>query len=141
MPEPKDKVLYSIVKKEADLKFKAHGIYKSSWIVSQYKKRGGLYIGTSKDKNKGLLRWYQEKWIDLNRPIILDGKIIGYKPCGRKTASRNAKSNGKYPLCRPTYRITEGTPKTYNELTLKAIKKAKIDKAKIKGKGNIKFKI
>ena len=40
MPEPINKSLYDKVKKLADKKFNSKtGIYKSSWIVKEYKKR------------------------------------------------------------------------------------------------------
>ena len=106
--EPSDKDLYKRVKKMADKKFQAKtGIYKSSWIVSEYKRLGGKYIG-KKPKNSGLKRWYKEGWVDLNRPIKNSkGKVIGYKSCGRKSTSKNKySSKSKYPLCRPNKRIS-----------------------------------
>jgi hypothetical protein len=135
MATPTNKKLYNYVKKLADKKFKSKsGIYRSSWIVQEYKKRGGKYKG-SKPKNSGLKRWYKEKWVDLNRPIKNSkGKIIGYKSCGRSSVKK-----GKYPLCRPTYRITSKTPKTYKEISKKSIKKARSLKAKVKETKNIKF--
>ena len=137
-PKPLDKVLYEYIKKLATKKFKSpSGIYRSSWIVREYKKRGGLYSG-KKSTNHGLNRWFKEKWIDLNRPIKdSKGNIIGYKPCGRDSL----KYKEKYPLCRPSIRVTKKTPKTLSELTKKSISKAKKDKEKIKSKGNIKFEV
>jgi hypothetical protein len=134
MSEPIDKELYNYVKKLADKKFKSKtGIYKSSWIVSEYKRRGGKYKG-KKTSKKGLLRWYKEKWVDLNRPIKDNkGKIIDYEECGRKSLKED------YPLCRPTYRITKSTPKIYSEISKKSITKAKKEKAKVKGNKYIKF--
>jgi hypothetical protein len=113
--DPVDRILYGIVKAEADRKFTAHGVYKSSWIVREYKKRGGLYVGR-KNKDTGLLRWFREEWIDLNRS--------DNKPCGRSDLK------AKYPLCRPSKRITNETPKTIAELSKKSIDNAK------KNKGN-----
>ena len=37
-------------------------------------------------------------WVDCNSPIRKDGKITGYKPCGRQKGEERA----KYPSCRPT---------------------------------------
>ena len=109
MSQPKNKKLYNSVLQMAKEKFKSpSGIYRSAWIVKEYKKLGGTYIGTS-HPNQGLKRWFREKWIDLNRPIKKSGKIIGYEQCGRKSSA------GKYPLCRPSVRITKNTPKTYKE--------------------------
>ena len=136
MSEPIDKVLYNKVKKKADEKFQSKtGIYKSSWIVKEYKRLGGKYKGKKSNK-KGILRWYKEKWIDLNRPIKnKSGKVIGYKSCGRKSVN----SKSKYPLCRPSKRITSKTPKTFKEIGKKSIDLAKKRKAKVKGSFNITF--
>lgn len=120
-----NKKLYEKVKNLANIKFASKtGIYRSSWIVNTYKKLGGKYSG-SKPKLTGLSRWYKEKWINLNKPIK-----NGYENCGRKNLSE------KYPLCRPTYRITNKTPKTYNELSKSSINKAKKQKT---GSNYIKF--
>ncbi len=37
-------------------------------------------------------------WVDCNSPIRKDGKITGYKACGREKGEKRA----KYPSCRPT---------------------------------------
>ena len=37
-------------------------------------------------------------WVDCNSPIRKNGKITGYKPCGREKGEKRA----KYPSCRPT---------------------------------------
>lgn len=134
MSEPIDKKLYNEVKLLADKKFKAKtGIYKSSWIVREYKKLNGKYENST-DKNQGLARWFREKWIDLNHPIYdKKGNIIGYKPCGSKV------SDDIYPLCRPSKRITKATPITYKELNNKLIKNAKQKKALVREQSNIKF--
>ena len=136
-PQPINKALYNYVKQLAKKKFKSKsGIYRSSWIVKEYKKRGGRYSG-KKSSSSGLKRWYKEKWVDLNRPIRNSkGKIIGYKSCGRKSVKG---SRDKYPLCRPSKRVNRGTPRTYHSISTKSIKKAKREKSRIKHKGNIKF--
>jgi hypothetical protein len=135
-PKPLDKELYNYVKKLANKKFKSpSGIYRSSWIVSEYKRRGGKYTG-KKSSDIGLKRWYKEKWVDLNRPIRNSkGKIVGYKSCGRKSI----KSKDKYPLCRPSKKVNKHTPRTYQSISKSSIKKAKSEKSRIKYKGNIKF--
>ncbi len=138
-----DKELYNKVKRMADKKFESKtGIYKSSWIVKEYKRLGGKYKGKKPStKSPGLKRWYEEKWVDLNRPIKNSkGKVIGYKSCGRKSTSKNKySSKNKYPLCRPSKRITSKTPRTYKEISKKSISKAKLDKSKVKGTKNITF--
>lgn len=134
MPTPLDTKLYEYVKSLANQKFSSpSGIYRSSWIVREYKKLGGKYDGP-KPTNSGLARWFNENWVDLQRPIK-DSKdnIIGYEKCGRKSA----KINGKYPLCRPSIRVNKNTPKTYKELSKSSIEDAKKKKKDYK---NIVFK-
>jgi hypothetical protein len=140
--------LYKQVKKEADAKFETKtSIYKSSWIIREYKKRGGEFEGP-KPKKSGLKRWYKENWVDLKRPIRNSvGKIIGYHKCGRKSVKSKDKSKDKnkhngngndiaYPLCRPSKKITSKTPRTYKEISKQSITKAKREK---KGKEYIQF--
>lgn len=116
--KPLNKKLYNKVKKESDKKFdEKTSIYKSSWIVREYKKRGGEYSG-KKDSDSGLKRWFKEKWIDLKRPLK-NGK--GYEPCGRE----KIKNKSKYPLCRPTIRVSEKTPKTVQEISKKVLERNK----------------
>ena len=136
--EPKDKKLYNYVKSLANKKFMSKsGVYRSSWIVKEYKKRGGLYKSKKSKSNTGLKRWYKEKWVDLNRPIKNSkGKIIGYKSCGRKSVKSNSK---RYPLCRPTKRVSPQTPRTYKQISKKSLSKAKREKERVKGSKNIKF--
>lgn len=140
MPQPTNKKLYSQVKSLANKKFKSpSGIYRSSWIVREYKKRGGKYSG-SPNKNSGLKRWFREKWIDINRPVNKGrsfksrGKNIRYSKCGRSSSKR-----GKYPLCRPSRRINSKTPRTYMSLSKYSIKNAKMLKQKYKYRRNVSF--
>jgi hypothetical protein len=57
-------------------------------------------------KKETLRTWFKRKgtpgktggWVDCNAPIRKDGKITGYKACGRKKGENRA----KYPACRPT---------------------------------------
>lgn len=129
MPEPVNKQLYEKVKKLANKKFSSKtGIYKSSWIVKKYKELGGKYKGKKPSKT-GLSRWYLEDWVDLNRKK--NGK---YEKCGRKSSKK-----GKYPICRPSKRITSKTPRTFKEISKKSLKKAKQLKSKIKSRGNVQF--
>lgn len=137
--EPLNKSLYKYVKRLADKKFLSKtGIYKSSWIVREYKKRGGKYSGKKPSyKSPGLKRWYKERWVDLNRPIKNSkGKIVGYKSCGRKIVKG---SKDKYPLCRPLKKITSKTPKIVKSLSKRSILKAKKKKSKLKHKGSVQF--
>lgn len=140
MPSPIDKDLYKYVKGLANKKFKSpSGIYRSSWIVREYKSRGGKYRG-KKDSSSGLRRWYREKWVDLNSPIRSRKKVISYRSCGR-TRSRKSKSlsRKKYPLCRPSKKINSKTPRTYKQISKKSIKSAKKYKSKHRSRGRVTF--
>jgi len=58
------------------------------------------------EEKETLRTWFKRKgapgkeggWVDCNAPIRKDGKITGYKACGRKKGEKRA----KYPSCRPT---------------------------------------
>lgn len=49
---PTDKALYARVKAEAKRKFKVYpSVYANSWLVREYKKRGGKYRTTASRGN------------------------------------------------------------------------------------------
>lgn len=125
----KDAALYSRVRAEADLIFLARSsIYRSAWIVREYKKRGGLYksvVGVQQDA-VGLRRWFAEKWVDVNRPK---------QPCGR----RYPNDSQKYPLCRPTVRVSAATPLTVAEIGRRRIMAANRRKQVIRHSGVVHF--
>lgn len=128
MNRPVDVRLYAAVRREADKKFDAHGVYKSSWIVREYKRRGGRYQSIKKPSS-GLQRWFREQWVDLNRPIrTKSGAVAGYEACGRTHATMQ--STSRYPLCRPSVRVNKSTPRTYREMSEQEIATAKRDKAR-----------
>ena len=93
----------------ADRKFNKPSAYKSGAVVRcrQGKIWKGLKEEQLTEKQKETLRtWFKRKgapgktggWVDCNSPIRKDGKITGYKPCGRQKGEERA----KYPSCRPT---------------------------------------
>jgi len=57
-------------------------------------------------EDESLHKWFKRQgapgkssgWVDCNAPIRKDGKIVGYKPCGRQKGEKRS----KYPACRPT---------------------------------------
>ena len=106
--------IYKQVKSEADVKFQNNGIYKSAWIVNQYKRRGGRFNGKKPDNKQGLQRWFNEDWVRVDSK----GRPTN-KPCGR--SNREMASNVRKGLCRPVKRITKQTPKTANELGQKKL--------------------
>ena len=79
------------MKRLASKKFKSpSGVYRSSWIVREYKKRGGKYSG-KKSSSRGLKRWYREKWIDVNYDVR---KKV---PCGRsRTFGRQSQPDTRW---------------------------------------------
>lgn len=94
----------------ADRKFDKPSAYKSGAVVRC--RKGKIWKGVKEvykqldEKEKETLRtWFKRKgapgktggWVDCNSPIRKDGKITGYKPCGRQKGEKR-----KYPACRPT---------------------------------------
>ena len=57
-------------------------------------------------EDESLYKWFKRSgapgkkggWVDCNSPIRKDGKVTGYKACGREKGEKRA----KYPSCRPT---------------------------------------
>jgi hypothetical protein len=93
----------------ADRKFDKPSAYKSGAVVRC--RQGSIWKGIKEDelneKVKETLRtWFKRKgtpgkkggWVDCNAPIRKDGKITGYKACGREKGEKRS----KYPSCRPT---------------------------------------
>lgn len=140
MPTPVNTTLYNQVKELADKKFLAPtSIYKSAWIVAEYKRRGGIY--KEDGRRKGLTQWFKEKWVDLERPKTdAKGKVIGYEECGRAKAS----TKGTYPLCRPSKRVNKQTPATVEEVQkgkeMKPLKQVEKEKQTVKHKGRVIFR-
>jgi len=93
----------------ADRKFDKPSAYKSGAVVRcrQGKIWKGIKEELLQEKVKETLRtWFSRKgepgkkggWVDCNAPIKKDGKVIGYKACGREKGEKRS----KYPSCRPT---------------------------------------
>jgi len=57
-------------------------------------------------EDESLRKWFSRQgepgkkggWVDCNAPIRKDGKVTGYKSCGREKGEKRS----KYPSCRPT---------------------------------------
>lgn len=87
----------------ADRKFDKPSAYKSGAVV---RCRKGEIWKDIKEEKETLRTWFKRQgapgktggWVDCNAPIRKDGKITGYKPCGRQKGEERA----KYPSCRPT---------------------------------------
>lgn len=119
--------LYAKIVSEAKRKFDVWpSIYASSWVVQQYKKRGGGYSG--KKPQQGLTRWYKEKWIDVCKlPKIVQ--------CGRSSPPKDMKKwKSTYPYCRPMYKVSKGTPRTARTFSPAQIKRRCSRKKRSPGK-------
>ena len=100
--------LYEQVKNEIYKKNPVHSAYRSALLVKTYKERGGTYKG-KENKSSGLNRWFNEKWTNQRGGT-------GYK--------------NKSDVYRPTVKVNDKTPTTFNELTKKQIEKARQEKAR-----------
>jgi len=95
----------------ADRKFDKPSAYKSGAVVRC--RQGKIWKGIKEEieflseaEKETLRTWFKRQgapgktggWVDCNSPIRKDGKITGYKPCGRQKGEERA----KYPSCRPT---------------------------------------
>jgi hypothetical protein len=99
----------------ADRKFDKPSAYKSGAVVRC--RKGEIWksvkesqlretISTIIKEDESLRKWFKRQgapgktggWVDCNSPIRKDGKIVGYKSCGRQKGEKRA----KYPSCRPT---------------------------------------
>jgi hypothetical protein len=77
-------------------------------LIQKYKEESNLEVEDNEflNEDESLYKWFKRTgtpgkesgWVDCNAPIRKDGKITGYKPCGRKKGEERA----KYPSCRPT---------------------------------------
>lgn len=94
----------------ADRKYDKPSAYKSGAVVRC--RRGDIWKDLKEviheiiQEDESLHKWFKRQgapgkssgWVDCNAPIRKDGKIIGYKPCGRQKGEKRS----KYPACRPT---------------------------------------
>jgi hypothetical protein len=110
MPTPMNPRLYAKAKAKADETYKTHSAYKSGFIVKEYKRLGGKYLEDSKPKD--LKRWFKEKWGDVG--------------------------NKKYPVYRPSVKVSKKTPLLASEIDPKDLKKKISQKQKIKSSKNLK---
>ena len=107
-PTPKNTRLYNKVKTEAKDNFERYpSLYASSWIVREYKKRGGEYDGKKPSKSSGISRWYREEWV----------QVESYLKTGKKTECGSSIKDTK--ACRPLKRVDDKTPITIPELLKK----------------------
>ena len=79
---------------------------RSAMLVRLYKEAGGTYSGKA-DINSGISKWMRERWVNVRGDT-------GYK--------------FKSDIYRPTIRINDKTPTTYQELTKEEIERARREK-------------
>lgn len=116
MSKPNYPELYKEIK---DLIYKdqpEHSAYRSGRIVKNYKHFVKKFYGKDaepykgkKKKDKGLSRWFKEEW---------------------ETQSGSKEYEKKGDLFRPSKRVTEDTPTTWDELSKKEIRRARKEKLK-----------
>jgi hypothetical protein len=78
----------------------------ANWALNNNKIKVNLVKINSLKEDESLRKWFKRSgtpgkeggWVDCNAPIRKDGKITGYKSCGRKEGEKRS----KYPSCRPT---------------------------------------
>ena len=111
--EPKDETLYSKIKSKVYREIPKHSAYRSGILVQRYKEaykdrhgsNSSPYTGKKKgSREKGLRRWFAEKWLNQRMEV-------GYKY--------------KSDIYRPTRRRTKGTPITHGELSKREISRAR----------------
>lgn len=105
--------------------------YASGMVVKEYKRimviRGEEPYENKKTKKGELIRWFEEKWIDIGTG----------KPCGAILEKEDLK-NGYYPTCRPSVRISKNTPTLASDISDNEKKKLIAEK-QIARKKNIIF--
>jgi len=78
----------------------------ANWALGNNRIKVNLVKVNNLTEDESLHKWFKRSgtpgkeggWVDCNAPIRKDGKVVGYKPCGRKEGEKRA----KYPSCRPT---------------------------------------
>ncbi len=137
--KPLDKNLYNRVKRETIKKFDVYpSAYANGYLVKRYKELGGKFSSRSSKKKSNLKRWYDERWVDISRPMrskkgSKKTRSIGYESCGRKTSR-----SGKYPVCRPYVRISSKTPMTVKQMS-KSSRNSAIRRKRLNPQQRIKF--
>lgn len=94
----------------ADRKYDKPSAYKSGAVVRC--RKGDIWKDLKEvihdliQEDESLHKWFKRQgapgkssgWVDCNAPIRKNGKITGYKSCGRQKGEKRS----KYPACRPT---------------------------------------
>jgi hypothetical protein len=86
--------------------YDAHHRLVANWALGNNRIKVNLVKVNNLTEDESLHKWFKRSgpkgkeggWVDCNAPIRKDGKITGYKACGRKEGEKRS----KYPACRPT---------------------------------------
>lgn len=116
MPTPANPDLYRQAREKVMRSYPKSSAYSSGAIVKEYKRLGGTYIDDNKPRN--LQRWFREGWRDVN-PLI------------------GVNDANAYPLYRPTIRINEMTPSTFQEIPVQRLRQQSELKQRIRGGRNL----
>lgn len=128
-PYPLDEELYAAVKREAKRKFDVYpSIPANSWLVAEYKRRGGRY-GGSRERG-GLVKWFEERWVDISRPR----KDGSFPFCARSSQGQKG-----YPKCVPIS-VAEGMTEAERASAVARKRKAERGASKSKGRRPINVK-
>lgn len=106
-PIPLDPELYAMARTEVYSRYKVHSAYRSGAVVRRYKELGGRYSG-KQPKKTGIARWFRERWTNVG--------------------------DDRYPVYRPTVRITSKTPLLPSEIDPADLKKKISMKQRLKHK-------
>jgi hypothetical protein len=99
---PLDKELWATAIQEAKRRFAVYpSAYANAFASKWYKARGGKWESSASKKD--LREWFDEDWVDISKPVMADGKIVGYQKCGRNDTDEE---NG-YPKCLPKSKAME----------------------------------
>lgn len=115
-PAPADPDLYAAVKQQVYARYPTHSAYRSGHLVRTYKARFAEKHGPRRRPYRGrkpgadeggLPRWFAEGWVN-------ESGEVGYD-----------RANTLY---RPSRRVSEGTPRTWAELSEREVRAAKREK-------------
>ncbi len=114
MSRPTDPRLYQRVKAQVYTSIPTHSAYRSGIVVQRYKAaykrshgKGSKPYRGSKSKQRGLSRWFAERWRNQRGGV-------GYSRRG--------------DVYRPTRRVSPQTPKTFRQLSKSRLKRAQREK-------------
>ena len=95
------------------------------FLKRTFGKEASCEVCDDMEKHANLGRWFKEKWVDVSRKDH-DGK---HPPCGRSDASE-----GAYPKCRPSKKVSKDTPSTSSDMSAEDKRRATEQKRRAESK-------